>query len=338
MDSFIQNIPKAELHVHIEGTLEPELMFKLAERNKVTLPFKRIAEVKNAYQFQNLQSFLDVFYQSSKVLLQQQDFYDLTWAYLQKARQQNIRHAEIFFDPQTHTHRGIEFKIFLPGIRQAIIDAKQTGISAKLIMCFLRDLSEEDAIKTFQQALPYKEGIVAIGLDSAEKNNPPVKFKKVYEMARKEGFLAVAHAGEESSPEYIWQALDILKVSRIDHGVRCFEDTKLVQRLHEDKITLTVCPLSNLKLKVFNNLRQHPLKKMLEVGLQATINSDDPAFFSGYVNENISAAQTALHLTKQDIYQLEKNAFQGSFITSDEKMSYLIELDKFYQSNTCKLS
>jgi len=331
---FIVNIPKAELHVHIEGTFEPELMFAIAKRNHISVPYKTVAEVHAAYHFSDLQSFLNIYYQSMNVLQNEQDFYDLMMAYLQKAHTQNIRHAEIFFDPQAHLKRGIAFETVIKGLQQAVKDAeKKLPISAKLIMCFLRDLSEEDAIKTLQQALPYKESIVAVGLDSAEKNNPPSKFKKVYDMARSEGFLAVAHAGEEGPPSYIWEALDILKVKRIDHGVRCMEDARLVEHLVKEQIPLTVCPLSNIKLRVFDKMQDHPLKKMLAANLCATINSDDPAYFGGYIDANMTAVQTALGITEKDFYQLEKNAFLGSFITDEEKQRYLKELDKFYKNN-----
>lgn len=332
MEEFIKRIPKAELHLHIEGTFEPELMFEIAKRNHITLKYKSIEEVHAAYHFIDLQSFLTIYYDSASVLLHEQDFYDLAWAYLLKAKQQNIRHAEIFFDPQTHTQRGVEFSIVVRGLHHALQDAKkELGISAKLIMCFLRDLSEEQAIATLKQALPFKESIVAVGLDSAEVGNPPTKFEKVYAMAHREGFLAVAHAGEEGPPEYIYEALDVLNVKRIDHGVRCMEDLLLVQRLGLEKIPLTVCPLSNIKLRVFKTMAQHPLKRMLDAGLCVTINSDDPAYFGGYVNENIIAAQKALNLSHENIFQMEKNAFQASFISESEKQKLINELEKFYR-------
>lgn len=324
MKNFIQNVPKAELHIHIEGSFEPELMFKIAKRNKIKLKYRQ------AYHFQDLQSFLNIYYQNMQVLLQEQDYYDLMWAYLNKAKQQNIRHAEIFFDPQAHTDRGVAFETVVDGLHHAIEDGrKKLGISAKLIMCFLRNLTEDSAIKIFKQALKYKEWIVAVGLDSEEKGNPPSKFKKVYDMARSEGFFATAHAGEEGLAKYIWEALDILKVQRIDHGIHCMDDPKLVARLVKEKIPLTVCPLSNVKLHVVKDMQQHPLKKMLQANLCATINSDDPAFFGGYVEENIEAAQAALGLTQPDIYQLEKNAFQGAFISNKEKQMLVKELDDY---------
>lgn len=332
MKQMIEQIPKAELHLHIEGTLEPELLFELAERNRVSLPYQSVEEAHKAYQFKNLQSFLDIYYTAANVLMVEQDFYDLTWRYLERAKQQNIRHAEIFFDPQTHTKRGIPFQTVVTGISQALQDAKtKLNVSSKLILCFLRDLSEASASETLQQALPYKDTIIAVGLDSAERNNPPSKFKAVFEAARKEGFLTVAHAGEEGPPEYILQALDLLKVSRIDHGVRCMENEQLVERLIIEKTPLTVCPLSNIKLRVFETMAEHPLKKMLYAGLHVTVNSDDPAYFGGYVNENFIAAYEALDLTKQDIYQLAKNSFQASFLSTQEKDQYISELDKIVQ-------
>ncbi|HWP58624.1 MAG TPA: adenosine deaminase [Candidatus Acidoferrales bacterium] len=258
MERLLDRLPKAELHIHIEGSLEPELMFELAQRNRVTLPFSSVDEARKAYQFTDLQSFLDLYYQGARALVSEGDFYDLTWAYLKKARSQNIRHAEIFFDPQTHTGRGVAFETVISGLHRAMLDAqRRLGISAKLIMCFLRHLSAEAAMATLEQALPFKERIVAVGLDSSELGNPPEKFGKVFDRARAEGFLAVAHAGEEGPPEYIWQALDVLKVSRIDHGVRCIEDPRLIARLATDQTPLTVCPLSNVKLRVFDSMERH---------------------------------------------------------------------------------
>lgn len=333
IEQFIQQIPKAELHVHIEGTLEPELMFTLAKRNNIELPFKSIEEVHQAYQFTNLQSFLDIFYAGAKVLIQEQDFYDLTWAYLERAAAQNIRHVEIFFDPQTHTNRGIPFAAVVNGIYEALKTAeKQLGVSSKLIMCFLRHLSEEAAFQTLEEALPFKTWILAVGLDSSEKGNPPKKFKRVFAKAREIGFLTVAHAGEEGPADYIWQALKMLLVHRIDHGVRCLEDDNLVAELVNRQIPLTVCPLSNVKLCVFKDMASHPLKIMLDKGLCVLVNSDDPAYFGGYVNENFLAAQQALHLSKQDIYQLAKNSFIASFLSDDQKQNYLNELERFLDS------
>lgn len=327
---FIVSLPKAELHLHIEGTLEPELLFKLAERNKLTLPYGSIEEAHRAYQFENLQSFLDVYYAGAKVLQTEEDFFDLTWSYLEKAHRQNIRHIELFFDPQTHTKRNIEFETVITGIRSALLQAqKQFNITSHIIMCFLRDLSEASAFQTLQQALPFKNEIIAVGLDSAEINNPPSKFQAVFEEARKNGFLTVAHAGEEGHSNYIWQALDLLKVQRIDHGVRCLEDNTLVQKLIEEQIPLTVCPLSNIKLRVFKTMKDHPLKIMLEKGLCVNVNSDDPAYFGGYVNENMLAAAKALKLNQNEIYQLAKNSFQASFLENNIKNRYLKELANF---------
>jgi adenine deaminase len=332
LESFIERVPKAELHIHIEGSLEPELMFELARRNGVTLPYKSVVDVCKAYKFKDLQSFLHVYYQGMRVLVHERDFYDLTWAYLCKAHSQNVRHSEMFFDPQAHTGRGIAFETVISGIHQAMLDAEQRlGISSKLIMCFLRDLSEESAMATFEQALPFKDWIVAVGLDSAEVGHPPEKFTRVFARARAEGFLTVAHAGEEGPPEYIWQALDKLKVSRIDHGDRCLEDPDLTARLAANGIPLTVCPLSNVKLRVFESIEKHPLKKLIDSGLCATVNSDDPAYFGGYITENFLAVKTALGLDRDDIYRLARNSFQSAFLRPDQKQIFLGELDNYFQ-------
>jgi len=333
IDSFIKSIPKAELHLHIEGTFEPELMFKIAKRNSVELKYQSIDELKDAYRFNNLQDFLNIYYEGARVLLHEQDFYDLTWAYLKKARSQNILHAEIFFDPQTHTQRGIKFSTAVNGIHKALTDAeKKLRLSTKLIMCFLRDLSADFAMKTLKEALPYKKEIAAVGLDSAEVGNPPSKFKTVFDRARKEGFLAVAHAGEEGSAEYVWEALNLLKVSRIDHGNRALDDEKLVRELVQRKIPLTVCPLSNLKLKVVDKMENHPLKKMMRKGLFVTVNSDDPAYFDGYINENYVAVQKALGLNKEDVLKLARNSFEASFLSKSDKRKMTAKLDE-YRSN-----
>ena len=330
IEDYIQNIPKAELHVHIEGTLEPELLFHLAERNKVSLKHKSVEALRQAYNFHNLQSFLDVYYEGAGVLLKEQDFYDLTLAYLEKARSQNVLHTEIFFDPQTHTSRGVAFDTVYQGIRKALDDGqKELGISSNLILCFLRHLSEDEAFKTLQMALPYKDSIIGVGLDSSEKGHPPSKFKKVFEEARKEGFLTVAHAGEEGPADYVWEALDLLNISRIDHGNNSLHDENLIQKLVHHKIPLTVCPLSNHKLKVVSDLRNHPLKNMLDRGIVATVNSDDPAYFGGYVNENFLAVAENLSLTKKDIYLLAKNSFEASFISLPEKQHFIEKLGKF---------
>jgi adenine deaminase len=330
MKTFIHNIPKAELHIHIEGSLEPGLMFAIAKRNDVKLRFDSVEEVRRAYEFADLQSFLDIYYEGARVLLQEQDFYDMTWAYLMKAHSQNVRHAEIFFDPQTHTERGVAFNIVVGGIHRALADARQQlGMSSKLIMCFLRHLSEDAAMETLEQALPFNKWIAGVGLDSSEVGHPPEKFVRVFEKARGEGLLAVAHAGEEGPPEYIWQALEQLKVSRIDHGVRCIEDPRLVEKLRTEQVPLTVCPLSNVKLRVFRTLPEHNLKRLLDLGLCVTVNSDDPAYFGGYVEENFLAVQEALNLDQSDLYRLARNSIHASFLASAEKTSLFDELDAF---------
>lgn len=326
---------KAELHIHIEGSLEPELMFALAERNGVALRYASVEEVRRAYDFSDLQSFLDVYYEATQVLLHERDFYDLTWAYLHKAADQNVRRAEIFFDPQAHTGRGVPFETVIMGIHRAMLDAGQRlGISSALIMCFLRHLSAEEAMETLRSSLPFREWIVGVGLDSSEVGNPPEEFEVVFDEAREHGLLTVAHAGEEGPPEYIWQALDNLKVSRIDHGVRCVEDPKLVERLREEQIPLTVCPLSNVRLRVFDTIRDHDLKRMLDLGLCVTVNSDDPAYFGGYVDENFRAVQEGLGVTRDDIYRLAKNSFQASFLDAGEKQRLSNELDDYFASHS----
>jgi adenine deaminase len=330
MKTLAYKIPKAELHIHIEGSLEPELMFEIGRRNGVKLPFKSVAAVREAYHFQNLQSFLDLYYAGAGVLLYEQDFYDLAWAYLQRAASQTVRHTEIFFDPQTHTERGVAFDTVLNGISRALQDGQeQLGISSKLILCFLRHLSAEAAMDTLKQALPYRNAIAAVGLDSSELGHPPAKFKAVFDKARAEGFLTVAHAGEEGPPEYIWQAIELLKVSRIDHGVRCIQDSQLLEYLVAKQMPLTVCPLSNVKLRVFDSMAKHNLKQLLDLGLCVTVNSDDPAYFGGYIADNIQLAQAALNLSEKDIYQLAKNSFLASFLSSEEKQKLVHELDSF---------
>ncbi len=332
-EDFIQGMPKAELHIHIEGSLEPELMFEIAERNGVSLPYSSVEEARRAYNFSDLQSFLDIYYQSMQVLLHERDFYDLTRAYLQKVSSQNVRHTEIFFDPQAHTDRGVPFETVVSGIHRALIDGeRQLGISSKLIMCFLRHLSAESAMETLRSSLPFGEWIVAVGLDSSEVRHPPEDFEAVFDEAREHGLLTVAHAGEEGPPEYIWQALDDLKVSRIDHGVRCVEDPKLVERLREERIPLTVCPLSNVKLRVFDSIEDHNLKRMLDLGLCVTMNSDDPAYFGGYMDENFHATQEGLHLTRDDIHRLVKNSFQAAFLDAESKQRLSDELDEYFAS------
>ena len=328
LTNLIERIPKAELHLHIEGTLEPELMMMLAKRNQIELPYANVDEIRCAYEFSDLQSFLDIYYAGAAVLITEQDFYDLTWAYLERAASDNVRHVEIFFDPQTHTDRGISFATVIDGIHGALQDGEaKLGISFRVIMCFLRHLSAADAMDTLAAALPHKKHIHAVGLDSSEAGHPPSKFVAVFDRARDEGFLTVAHAGEEGPPEYIWEALDLLKVERIDHGVRALEDTDLVSRLVDEQIPLTVCPLSNLKLRVFNTLEEHNLKTLLHAGLCVTINSDDPAYFGGYIGENFLQSQRALGLGTDDIYALAKNAFIASFLDDDDKRRCIEELD-----------
>ena len=330
MEAFIHGIPKAELHIHIEGALEPELMLELAAKNGIDLPFASVSDVRRAYDFKDLQSFLDIYYQGAQVLLAEDDFYRLTWSYLQKAAEQNVRHAEIFFDPQTHTARGLKFETVVKGIHRAMADAgQQLDLSSKLIMCILRHLSVTEALATLEEARNFKDLITAVGLDSSELGFPPEKFVPVFDRARHWEFKTVAHAGEEGPPEYIWQALKLLRVDRIDHGVRCLEDAGLVDYLVEKQIPLTVCPLSNVKLKVFDDMKQHNLKQMIDLGLWVTVNSDDPAYFGGYIEENFLALHQAQGLTTEDIYKLARNAFNASFLDPAQKKKYLNELDAF---------
>jgi adenine deaminase len=324
---FIQALPKVELHLHIEGTLEPELMFALAERNKLKLPFRSVDDVRAAYAFTDLQSFLDIYYQGAQVLVREQDFFDLTWAYLTRMAAENVRHVEIFFDPQTHTDRGIAFAVVIEGIGAALARAqREFGMSSRLILCFLRHLDAASAMATLEAALPYRDRIAAVGLDSSEKGHPPEKFAAVFTRAREAGFLTVAHAGEEGPPDYIWQALELLKVSRIDHGVRSEEDPKLVSHLAKTRMPLTVCPLSNVKLCVFNDMRQHNFKRLLEAGLCVTINSDDPAYFGGYLSANYDAAQRGLKLSRAELVRVAANAVEASFLDAAEKRSLLRDL------------
>lgn len=330
MTQFIKGMPKVELHLHIEGSLEPELMFALAQRNNIAIPFKSVEEVRAAYDFSNLQDFLDIYYQGMNVLKHEQDFYDLTWAYLERMAQQNVQHVEIFFDPQGHTERGVAFSTVLDGITRALEDGrKKLGVTSHLIMCFLRHLSEESAMKTLAEALPYKSRILGVGLDSSEVGHPPSKFARVFTKARQEGFLIVAHAGEEGPPEYVWEAIDQLKVDRIDHGNRSLEDEKLISRLVADGTALTVCPLSNLKLCVVKDIGQHPLKKMLDLGLKATVNSDDPAYFGGYMNENYTAVADALRLERGDILTLARNSIHASFADEARRKKLLDNLENY---------
>jgi len=330
VDDFIRGLPKAELHLHIEGTLEPELMFAIAGRNRVPLRFESVDDVRRAYRFGDLQDFLDIYYEGAKVLRTERDFYDLTWAYLERAHADGVRHAEIFFDPQTHTDRGVAFETAITGIHAALADAEpRLRMSSALIPCFLRHLSAEAADVTLSLALPFRDWIAAVGIDSSEVGHPPAKFRDVFDRARSEGLPAVAHAGEEGPPEYIREALDVLKARRIDHGVRCLEDPRLVARLAAEHVPLTVCPLSNVKLRVFDTMAEHCLVKLLREGLCATVNSDDPAYFGGYVVENYRAVRDALGLTRADLVQLARNSFQASFLSATEKRHHLEEMDRF---------
>jgi adenosine deaminase len=324
----VMALPKAELHVHVEGTFEPELMFAIAERNRVRLGYSSIEALRAAYDFTDLRSFLNLYYEGMEALRVEEDYYDLTIAYLRRAQTQGVRHAEIFFDPQPHVQRGVAFAVVVEGIARALADGRRDlGITSHLIMCFLRDLSAESAMATLESALPFQEQIVAVGLDSAEHNNPPSKFKAVFDRARANGFLTVAHAGEEAGPAYVWEALDLLKVSRIDHGVRSLEDPKLVARLREERMPLTVCPLSNVRLRVVPTLAAHPLKRMMEAGLMVTCNSDDPAYFGGYAGDNFRETAAALALTDGQLKALAKNSFEASFIEAATKREYLAQID-----------
>jgi adenine deaminase len=328
LGGFIAGLPKAELHIHIEGSLEPEMMLALAGRNSVALPYRDVEAVRAAYRFGNLQDFLDLYYQGMSVLRQEQDFYDLAMAYLRRAAAENVRHTEIFFDPQGHTERGIAFKTVIDGLWRALKDGeRELGLTASLILCFLRHLDEADAERTLDQALPYKDGIIGIGLDSSEVGHPPSKFKNVFRRARQEGLHLVAHAGEEGPPHYVWEALDLLGVDRIDHGNRALEDDALVARLARDRMALTVCPLSNLRLCVVDDLRRHPLRRMLDSGLVVTLNSDDPAYFGGYMNENFRAVQSALALSEAELRTIARNGFAASFMPAGEKAAALAAFD-----------
>ena len=322
--NFIKNTPKSELHLHIEGTLEPEHMFELAKRNNVLIPYKNAEEVKSAYNFHNLDSFLDIYYQSSKVLINEQDFFDLTWAYILKCKKDNVVHTEIFFDPQSHVGRGIDFDTVINGIYKALKKAKdELNISSKIIMCFLRHLDEESGFKVLEKALKHKDKIFGVGLDSSELGNPPKKFEKLFKKASEQGFIAVAHAGEEGPTEYIWDSINLLKVKRIDHGVQCLKDEKLVEELKKTQIPLTVCPLSNVKLRVFDKLENHNLKKMLKRGLKVMVNSDDPAYFGGYLNKNLTLVQSALNLSMEEVKTLIINSFESSFLDDIKKKEWI---------------
>ena len=328
-DTLIKRLPKCELHIHIEGSLEPELMFALARRNGIRLPYPSVEALRQAYQFRNLQDFLDIYYQGMSVLITEQDFYDLAFAYLERARADNVRHVEMFFDPQGHTSSGIAFATVVGGLHRAIIDAgRELGVRASLIMCFLRHLDEADAERTLDSALAFKDRIVGVGLDSSEAGNPPSKFKHVFGRAREAGFFLSAHAGEEGPPSYVWEALDVLGVERIDHGIRSMEDQALVGRLAREGVPLTVCPLSNLRLRVVDDLAHHPLRRMLDKGLVATVNSDDPAYFGGYVNQNYHAVSDALRLGRDEIAAIVRNGIRASLMTLPEKNKALAEIDR----------
>ena len=328
IESLALRLPKAELHVHIEGTFEPDLIFALAERNRVALPYSSVEALRAAYEFRDLQSFLVLYYAAMNVLRTEADFAELTNEYLARAHSQGLVHAEIFFDPQAHTSRGISFRVVIDGLWSAVRASEaRYGVSAKLIMCFLRDATLESAHATLDAALPYGDRIVAVGLDSAEVGHPPRKFGEVFARARAAGWLTVAHAGEEGPPAYVWEALDVLHVSRIDHGVRSLEDARLVARLRDERIPLTVCPLSNVKLRVCDSLRDHPLRRMLDAGLVATVNSDDPAYFGGYVGENYAAIAQALDLKPATIVKLARHSFEAAFLTAEQRAMYLARVD-----------
>lgn len=328
MDAFIKRLPKAELHLHIEGTLEPEMLFDLAIRNGIETRFSSVHELRSAYEFADLQSFLDIYYEGANVLRNERDFEDLTWAYLQRAAADGVRRAEIFFDPQTHTERGIPIEVVIGGIGAALDRSDTLGISSGLILCFVRHLSGEAAVETLEQALPYKDRLLGVGLDSSEVGNPPENFAAAYELARAEGLHAVAHAGEEGPPSYIWSALDVLGVERIDHGVRAIEDQALLARLVADSIPLTVCPLSNLRLKVVEDLAEHPLPALLASGIEATVNSDDPAYFGGYVGANYQALVDHLGFGEFELTTLARNSLKAAFLDQPSKEELLLTFDQ----------
>ncbi|WP_423840939.1 adenosine deaminase [Vibrio mytili] len=333
MNAFIQGLPKVELHLHIEGSLEPELVFKLAERNGIKLPYSSPSQLREAYQFEDLQSFLDLYYQGANVLRTEQDFYDLTWEYLEHCKADNVVHTEIFFDPQTHTERGIDFDTVINGISRALDDGREKlGITSQIIACFLRHLSEESAIETFQSILKHRDKIIGIGLDSSEKGHPPAKFRTVFQQAKAAGFLTVAHAGEEGPAQNISDAIEMLEVSRVDHGVRCVEDDALVKSLIESKMPLTVCPLSNIKLCVFEDMTQHNIVDLLRKGVAVTINSDDPSYFGGYMTDNFLAVSQAHPMDKQELAQFTLNAIEASFIDDALKTTYRMQVEEYVTS------
>jgi adenine deaminase len=330
---LLRRMPKAELHVHIEGSLEPELIFALAQRNAINIPYANVEDLRKAYAFTNLQSFLDIYYAGASVLITEQDFYDMAHAYLARAATDNVVHAEIFFDPQTHTARGVAMQTVINGLHRACMDAKaELGVDASLILCFLRHLSEQAAFETLEQALPYRDKFIGIGLDSGELGNPPEKFAKVFKRCKELGFHLVAHAGEEGPPAYVWAALDVLQVERIDHGVQSSQDALLMQRLAKDRVPLTVCPLSNLKLCVVPSLAQHNLGPLLDAGLCAMVNSDDPAYFGGYMNDNFTQTFAATGLTAQHAYQLACNSFEASFTGAEQKRKYLDRVSEVFET------
>jgi adenosine deaminase len=332
LPELLQAMPKAELHIHIEGSLEPELIFALAQRNGVALSYPSVEALRAAYAFTDLQTFLDIYYAGASVLLKEDDFHDMAWAYLLKAAAENVLHTELFFDPQTHTDRGVPFEVVIKGLTRACQRAKtELGVSAALIMCFLRHLPEEAALKTLDESLPWRDHFIGVGLDSSERGHPPEKFARVFGRCRELGLHIVAHAGEEGPPEYIVSALDVLKVERIDHGVRCVEDPALVQRLVKERMPLTVCPLSNVKLCVFDALDKHNLKSMLDMGLMVTINSDDPAYFGGYLNQNFTETFAALGLDSKAAYTLARNSFEASFASNEDKADWIAKLDSTFQ-------
>jgi adenosine deaminase len=332
---FIEGLPKAELHLHIEGSFEPELMFEIAQRNKKEIRFKSVEEVREAYNFSNLQDFLDIYYEGMNVLTTEQDYYDLTWAYVSKVYLENVIHTEIMFDPQGHTDRGIEFDTVINGIDRALKDAQsKLGMTTVLIMSFLRHLDEESAFKTLEDGLRHQDKIAAIGLDSSELGNPPSKFERVYKKAKEAGFKLVAHAGEEGPAEYVWEALNLLNIDRLDHGNRCLEDEELVKELVKRKMGLTVCPLSNLKLCVIDDLKEHPMRTLLEKGLKPSINSDDPAYFGGYMNANYLATAEALNLTKEELAEIAKISFETSFLPESQKAECIQAVDGYLKANS----
>ncbi|MEH6666920.1 MAG: adenosine deaminase [Psychrobacter sp.] len=328
MIELIKKLPKAELHLHIEGSLEPELMFRLAKKNNVEIPYDSVEDVRAAYNFNNLQTFLDIYYAGANVLLTKDDFYDLTWEYILRCVEDNVIHTEIFFDPQTHTERGVPFEAVITGIKEALADAKaKYGITSCIIMCFLRHLSQEEAFETLEQALDYKDDIIGVGLDSSELGNPPSKFKEVFQKAKEEGFKLVAHAGEEADFSYIYEALDLLNINRIDHGVQSIKSPELMQRLKDEQMPLTVCPNSNIELKVFETYKEHNIKELLDYGLNISVNSDDPAYFKGYVNQNFINLYENLPITEDDVITLVKNSFKSAFISDELKEAYLARVD-----------